>query len=250
MKSSMAHVRLDFVHSFRDRHGKRRHYFRRHGFKNATLPGQVGSAEFMDAYRRAVKIAMRIGLRADDPTAGILIKTRDRGGWRTWNEDEITQFEAVYPIGTRERLAFALLLYTGQRRGDVIRMGRQHVKSGFLTVRQGKTGATIAIPIHSALQAILASSDARQMTFDDRDRQAFRPRRLHQLVWKRGARRRSSAWPERPWPAQGDVHKTCRGRMLGKSGRGDFRPCDMAGSPEIYQGGQSKAVGDGGDGTN
>jgi hypothetical protein len=50
----MAHLRLDFVHSFRDRHGKRRHYFRRHGFKSATLPGQVGSAEFMDAYRRAL----------------------------------------------------------------------------------------------------------------------------------------------------------------------------------------------------
>jgi hypothetical protein len=237
MKSSMAHVKLNFVHSFRDRHGKRRHYFRRHGFKSATLPGQVGSAEFMDAYRRAlageaapifetplraskpgsvsaavvayldsidfgglalatqrdrraildrfrelygeksfaglerkhvdfwitgkattphaaksflkalravVKVAMRIGLRADDPTAGIRIKTHDRGGWRTWTEDEITQFEAAYPIGTRERLAFALLLYTGQRRGDVIRMGRQHVKGGFITVRQGKTGATVA----------------------------------------------------------------------------------------------------------
>jgi integrase len=44
-------------------------------------------------------------------------------------------------------------------------MGRQHVKSGFVTVRQGKTGATVAIPIHPALQAILAVSDARQMTF-------------------------------------------------------------------------------------
>jgi hypothetical protein len=63
----------------------------------ATAPHAAKS--FLKALRAVVKIAMRIGLRADDPTAGIRIKTRDRGGWRTWNEDEITQFEAVYPSG-------------------------------------------------------------------------------------------------------------------------------------------------------
>src|SRR2546430_6048751 len=97
------------------------------------------------ALRAVVKVAMRIALRADDPTAGIRIKTRDRGGWRTWTEDEIAQFEAAHPIGTRARLAFALLLYTGQRRGDVIRMGRQHIKDGVLTVHQAKTGVAVAI---------------------------------------------------------------------------------------------------------
>ena len=30
----------------------------------------------------------------------------------------IARFEAAYPLGTRERLAYALLLYTGQRSGD------------------------------------------------------------------------------------------------------------------------------------
>jgi integrase len=63
------------------------------------------------------------------------------------------------------RLAFGLLLYTGQRRGDVIRMGRQHVRGGVLTTRQAKTGVAVAIPIHPELQAILDASKAGHLTF-------------------------------------------------------------------------------------
>jgi hypothetical protein len=42
---------MPFVHSIIDRHGHRRHYFRRSGYKRVTLPGAWGSAEFQDAYR-------------------------------------------------------------------------------------------------------------------------------------------------------------------------------------------------------
>lgn len=78
------------------------------------------------------------------------------GGFRTWNEDEIAQFEAIHPIGSRARLAFALLLYTGQRRGDVIRMGRQQVLDGFIGVRQQKTGTVLEIPILAGLREVLS----------------------------------------------------------------------------------------------
>jgi integrase len=44
-------------------------------------------------------------------------------------------------------------------------MGRQHVRGGFLTVRQGKTGAVVAIPLHPELQVILARSGAEHLTF-------------------------------------------------------------------------------------
>jgi integrase len=85
---------------------------------------------FLKALKAVMAVALRLGLRADDPTQGICVKVPSRGGWRTWTEQDIVQFEAVYSIGTRARLAFALLLYTGQRRGDVIRLGRQHVRDG------------------------------------------------------------------------------------------------------------------------
>jgi hypothetical protein len=42
-------IRLKYVHAFRDRMGRMRYYFRRHGKRNA-LPGLPGSSEFMAAY--------------------------------------------------------------------------------------------------------------------------------------------------------------------------------------------------------
>ena len=71
------------------------------------------------------------------------IKIPKTGGFKMWGEPEIEQFENYWPVGSRERLAFALLLYTGQRRGDVLRIGRQHIREGVLTVRQSKTGTVL-----------------------------------------------------------------------------------------------------------
>ena len=51
---SLANLPFKFVHSYRDRHGKTRHYFRRPGCKSVTLPGVPGSAEFMEAYQAAL----------------------------------------------------------------------------------------------------------------------------------------------------------------------------------------------------
>jgi hypothetical protein len=50
----MANLRLRYVHSFIDHNGHPRHYFRRPGYKQATLPGLPGSAEFMEAYQAAL----------------------------------------------------------------------------------------------------------------------------------------------------------------------------------------------------
>jgi integrase len=74
------------------------------------------------------------------------------------DRDEILQFETKHPVGSRARLALALLLYTGQRRSDVVRMGRQHFRDGVLQVQQVKTGAELMIPVHSTLVTIIAES--------------------------------------------------------------------------------------------
>jgi len=100
-----------------------------------------------------------------DPTANIKQREIKGDGFHTWTEDEIAQFEAHHPVGTKPRLALALLLYTAQRRSDVVRMGRQHIKDGVLTVKQQKTGATLAIPVHSHLQAVLDATPSEHLTF-------------------------------------------------------------------------------------
>jgi integrase len=120
---------------------------------------------FIKALRAVSVVAIMAGLRDDDPTHGVRVKVRKTSGFRSWNEEEIAQFEAVHPIGTRARLAFGLLLYTAQRRGDVIRMGRQHVRDGFIVVRQQKTGAVLQIPICPELQEVLAAHPVTSMTY-------------------------------------------------------------------------------------
>jgi integrase len=86
-------------------------------------------------------------------------------GFHSWTDDEIARFEARHPIGSRARLALALLLYTGQRRSDVIRMGPQHVRDGAIQVHQLKTGAKLAIPIVRELAEIIAATPAKGMVF-------------------------------------------------------------------------------------
>ena len=51
----MTSFRLKYVHQFIDHNGHPRFYFRRHG-KRVALPGSPWSAEFMEAYQRAMSL--------------------------------------------------------------------------------------------------------------------------------------------------------------------------------------------------
>jgi integrase len=76
-----------------------------------------------------------------------------------------TRFEAHHAVGTKPRLALALALYTGQRRADLVRMGRQHISNDVLEVRQQKTRTVLEIPFHSALREVIEVSTVGQLTF-------------------------------------------------------------------------------------
>jgi integrase len=154
---------------FREKHGeihfaglRQRHVEAMLAAKAATPHAGKG---FLKALRGVIAVGMRAGLCTADPTIGLKVKSPKTNGFLTWSEDEIARFEAHWPIGSRERLAFTLLLYTGQRRGDVIRLGRQHIRDGLIAVRQNKTGANVGIPIHPALKAIVDTSKTGQLTF-------------------------------------------------------------------------------------
>jgi integrase len=102
--------------------------------------------------------AIAIGMRRDDPTRDVKSSPHKSTSHHPWTDQEIAQFESMWPIGTRERLAFALLLHTGQRSGDVRRMGPQHVQGGAIRVTQEKTGTELLIPISVSLQAVIDGS--------------------------------------------------------------------------------------------
>jgi hypothetical protein len=52
-----------FVHSIIDRHGHRRHYFRRSGYNRVTLPGAWGSPEFQEGVNRSPSRFQLLGPR-------------------------------------------------------------------------------------------------------------------------------------------------------------------------------------------
>jgi integrase len=132
----------------------------------AARAGKPGAANALRiALRVMMKHAIDIGLRADDPTREVRAIRVKTGGHHTWTESEIEQFERHHPVGSRARLAFALLLYTGQRRGDVLRMGAQHIRDGAVYVKQEKTGVELVIPLHPGLAAIIAAAPRDHLTF-------------------------------------------------------------------------------------
>lgn len=91
--------------------------------------------------------------RKDDPT--LRIKKFAKGEFHTWTDDEIASYERQWAVGTCERTAFALLLFTGQRASDVKAMSWQDVENAAIRVVQGKTGAKLWIPLHPELARIL-----------------------------------------------------------------------------------------------
>ncbi len=79
-------------------------------------------------------------------------------GFHVWTDEEVARFEARWPIGTRERLALAIMLYTGLRRGDVVRVGRQHIRNGRIELRTEKTGTVIKNRILPPLAEAIAAT--------------------------------------------------------------------------------------------
>jgi integrase len=131
-------------------------------------PTPAAGNNVLGAIRRLVAfgLAQTPPLLTSDPTANVKRrKTPRTGGFIAWTDDDIASFSTRHGVGSRPRLAMALLLFTGQRRADVVHMGWQHISNGRIAVTQSKTDERLRIPIHAALQASLDATPRTQMTF-------------------------------------------------------------------------------------
>ena len=129
----------------------------------AKTPSQANN--FLNTMRALFTWATEGELIAADPTRDVKIVKRPPGGFHAWTEAEIDQFEARWPVGTRERLAFAILLYTGLRRGDAAALGRQHVSDGVIVMRAEKTNAQLTIPILPELRRVIDATRTGDLAF-------------------------------------------------------------------------------------
>lgn len=169
MADSTKRAVRNILERFRAEHGHKRvaHLEKRHVQKimaeKAATPDAAN--RLLRLLRTLMAHAIDLGWRRDDPTAGVKKLRHRTEGFTTWEEEHIDAFLAHYEAGSRAHLAFMLLLYTGQRRGDVVRMGRQHVRSGRLTIVQQKTGQEVSIPVLPNLRAVLDALPKDNLTF-------------------------------------------------------------------------------------
>ncbi|MBO6542346.1 MAG: tyrosine-type recombinase/integrase [Alphaproteobacteria bacterium] len=113
--------------------------------RRASKP--FAARDYLKALRALFKWAVANQHAKYNPTEGVRAITPKNDGFHTWTEGEIARFREYWPMGTRERLAFEVLLNTGLRRGDAVKLGRQHIKHGVLTIKTEKTGDEVSIPV-------------------------------------------------------------------------------------------------------
>lgn len=169
LKASTQAVRRGIIERFRNEHGDKPVRLIERAHIKAIIGAKASTPEAANNLLKVLRLLLAFAVDLDmiphNPAIGIK-KYKSKGeGFHTWGEDEILQFEARHLIGSKARLALALLLYTAQRRGDVVRMGYQHLKGNQIAVRQEKTDTPLLIPIHPELAAALAAVPKGNMTF-------------------------------------------------------------------------------------
>ena len=110
-------------------------------------------------------------------------KITDTGGYHRWTEEELAQFEAKHPLGTKPRLAFALLLYGAQRSADVRFLTRKGIEGGRIRLKQSKTGNAVSVPVVAPLrEALDAGPIGETLLLENKSGQAFSAKGFGNMV--------------------------------------------------------------------
>jgi integrase len=133
--------------------------------RRAATPAQARN--FLDAMRGLFRWAKEAQHVTTDPTEGVKNPKRKKGpGFRKWTEEDMAAYDRRWPLGTRERVWRDVIAYTGLRRGDLVRIGRQHVRNGVATLKTEKGfEVTVTLPILPILQTTLDAGPCGDMTF-------------------------------------------------------------------------------------
>lgn len=135
------------------------------GMLAEKLPHRTAANMLRKRLNALMQFAIRQGMADTNPVLATKPYKVEGTGFHTWTEEEIAQYEKRHPVGTTARLAFDIMLWTGQRRGDARVLGPQHVKSKRLVITQEKTGANVSLPILPALAASIIATPRLGLVF-------------------------------------------------------------------------------------
>ena len=168
LASSSQRMRRAILERFREEHGEKRIALLHKKALQAILSKKspAAAANWRKALRGLIDHCLSLDTLTTDPLVGVKLVSVKSNGHHPWGPEECSQFEAHHAIGTRARLAYELLLQVGQARCDVVRMGRQHVRNGVLSLQRQKTKVPFDVPVIPALQeAIDAMPSSNHLTF-------------------------------------------------------------------------------------
>jgi integrase len=134
--------------------------------RRVRTPAQARN--FLDLMRGLFGWAKEAGHVKTDPTIGVSNPPRKKGpGFKAWTEADVENYYRRWPVGTHERIWLDVLLYSGLRRGDACRYGKQHVRNGIGKMRLEKGGEQIEVtlPILPVLAETLAAGPCGDLTF-------------------------------------------------------------------------------------
>ena len=169
LKPSTQAMRRNILERFRAEHGKNPVARLERAHIVSIL---AAMANTLHAANNLLKVLRHLLMHAADlkiisvnPAIGVKKFKTSGDGIHTWSEEEAARYIVRHPLGTTAHLAMMLMLCTGQRKSDVVRMGWQHVRNGKIAVRQEKTDKPLLIPIAPELGRALALVPRTNMTF-------------------------------------------------------------------------------------
>jgi integrase len=145
----------------------------------AATPSQAKC--FLVIMRAMYRWALLAGHVDADPTVGVMqFKKKKNGGFLVWTDADVDAYQARWPLGTIQRVWLDVMLFTGLRRGDAVRLGRQHCRTytvrneageietrtvATLRTEKGGFNITVTLPILPILAKTLEAGPTGELAF-------------------------------------------------------------------------------------
>lgn len=137
--------------------------------RDSRLDAPEAANAIVKSLRRLFAWAIEDEHADENPARDVKYLQTASEGFHTWAVDEIERYWERHPLGTKARLALDLLLLSGVRRSDVVKMGPQMARRGWhiFTETKGRSRKVKVreIPILPALQRSLDAYKSGHLTY-------------------------------------------------------------------------------------
>jgi integrase len=156
------------IEAFRDKYGNLGvTTLKRHNIETmlAAIPKPGAKRHWLTCIRHLLQAAVPT-MRRDNPTDGIAkVKLPKSGGYHSWSDAEIQLYRNFWALGTQQRLLFEFCLESASRKGEVVRLGPQHIKDGRIRIARSKGSRDVDILMSPELQAAVDAMPKEHLTF-------------------------------------------------------------------------------------